>query len=166
MITPIYKSGQKLDLCNYRPISLLSVLSKLFEKIIHDQVSMFMKENGLSSNCQHGFRQLHSTVTSLISLTDLWFSNIDRKKVNISVFLDLKKAFDTVDHDLLMGGSSKLAACGITGGGGGSSVVLILLKEERTLLPDYWRKIESSGYTVWDTSGFMPWAPFIHYLCK
>ena len=113
MITPIYKSGQKLDLCNYRPISLLSVLSKLFEKIVHDQVSKFMKENGLFSNCQHGFRQLHSTVTSLIGLTDLWFSNIDRKKVNISVFLDLKKAFETVDHDLLM---SKLAACGITGG--------------------------------------------------
>ena len=105
LITPIYKSGQKLDLCNYRPISLLSVLSKLFGKIVHDQVSMFMKE--------HGFRQLHNTVTSLTGLTCLWFSNIDRKKVNISVFLDLKKAFDTVDHDLLM---SKLAACGITGG--------------------------------------------------
>ena len=84
MITPIYKSGQKLDLCNYRPISLLSVLSRLFEKIVHDQVSMFMKENGLFSNCQHVFRQLHSTVTSLLGLTDLRFSNIDRKKVNIS----------------------------------------------------------------------------------
>ena len=56
MITPIYKSGQKLDLCDYKSISLLSVLSKLFEKIVHDQVSMFMKENGLFSNCQHGFR--------------------------------------------------------------------------------------------------------------
>ena len=66
---------------------------------------MFMKE--------HGFRQLHNIVTSLTGLTYLWFSNIDRNKVNISVFLDLKKAFDTVDHDLLM---SKLAAYGITGG--------------------------------------------------
>ena len=70
-----------------------------------------MKENGLFSNCQHGFRKLHSTVTSLLPLTDLRFSNIDREKVNISVFLDLKKAFDTVDNDLLM---SKLAAYGIT----------------------------------------------------
>ena len=66
MITPIYKSGGKLDLCNYKSISLLSLLPKLFEKIVHDQVSMFMKENGLFSNCQHGFRQLHSTVTSLL----------------------------------------------------------------------------------------------------
>ena len=54
------------------------------------------------SHCQHGFRQLHSTVTSLLNVTELWFSNIDRKKVNMSVFLDLKKAFDTVDHDLLL----------------------------------------------------------------
>ena len=87
-----------------------------------------MKENELFSNCHHGFRQLHSTVTSLLGVTDMWLSSIDRRKVNISVFLDLKKAFDTVDHDLLM---SKLAAYGITGGegggqGGGSQVVLIL----------------------------------------
>ena len=56
MITSINKSGQKLDLCNYRPISLLSVLLKLFEKTVHDQVSTFMRENGLFSSCQHGFR--------------------------------------------------------------------------------------------------------------
>ena len=112
MITPIYKSGQKADLCSYRPISVLSVLSKLFEKNVHDQVSMFMKDNELFSQCQRGFRQLHSTVTSLLGVTDLWFSNIDRKLENISVFLYLKKAFDAVDHDLRMW---KLAACGITG---------------------------------------------------
>ena len=103
---------------NYRPIFVLSVLSKLFEKIVHDQVSTFMKENEHFSNCHHGFRQLHSTVTSLLGVTDMWLSSIDRRKVNISVFLDLKKAFDTVDHDLLM---SKLAAYGITGGGGGGA---------------------------------------------
>ena len=90
MITPIHKSGQKFELSNYRPISVLSVLSKLFEKIVHDQVSTFMKENELFSNCHHGFRQLHSTVTSFLGVTDMWLSSIDRKKVNMSVFLDLK----------------------------------------------------------------------------
>ena len=66
-------------------------------------------------------------------------SSIDRKKVNISVFLDLKKVFDIVDHVLM----SKLAAYGITGGPViTSSVVLILPKEERTILPNQWSKIE------------------------
>ena len=113
MVTPIFKKGQKSDLCNYRPISVLSVLSKLFEKIVLDQVSTFMKDHGHFSHCQHGFRQLHSTVTSLLNVTELLFSNIDRKKVNISVFLDRRKVFDTVDHDLLL---AKLAVYGIIGG--------------------------------------------------
>ena len=112
MVTPIFKKGQKSDLCNYRPISVLSVLSNLFEKIVHDQVSTFMNDHGHFSHCQRGFRQLHSTVTSLLNVTELWFSNIDRKKVNMSVFLDLKNAFDTVDHDLLL---AKLAVYGIVG---------------------------------------------------
>ena len=71
-----------------------------------------MKDHGHFSHCQHGFRQLHCTVTLLLNVTELWFSNIDRKKVNMSVFLDLKKAFDTVDHDLLL---AKLAVYCIVG---------------------------------------------------
>ena len=80
---------------------------------MHDQVSKFMEDHGLFSHCQHGFRQLHSTVTSLLNVTESWFSNIDRKRVSMSIFLDLKKAFDTVDHDLLL---AKLAVYGIVGG--------------------------------------------------
>ena len=79
MVSLIFKTGQKSDLCNYRPISVLSVLSKLFEKSVHDQVSTFMKDHGHFAHCQHGFRQIHSTVTSLLNVTESWFSNIDKK---------------------------------------------------------------------------------------
>ena len=75
MITLIHKSRKKFELSNYKPISVLSVLSKLFEKIVHDQVSTFMRENELFSNCHYGFRQLHSTVTSLLGVTDMAFQH-------------------------------------------------------------------------------------------
>ena len=79
MTAPINKSGQRFDFYSYRPSSVLLTVN-LFKKIVHDGVSMFIKENGLFSNYQHDFRQLHSTVTSLLGVTDSWFSRINRKQ--------------------------------------------------------------------------------------
>ena len=111
-ITPIYKSGAKDDTNNYRPISILSVLSKLYEKIAHDQLIDFLQSNKKLTKNQFAFRKLHSTITSLIGVSDHWYSNIDNKKANFALFLDLKKAFDTVDHEILI---SKLAKYGVKG---------------------------------------------------
>ena len=80
---------------------------------MHDQISTFMKDHGLFPHFHHGFRQLHGIVTSLLNLTELWFPDIDRKKVSVSVFLDLKKVLHKVDHDLLQ---AKLAVYGVVGG--------------------------------------------------
>ena len=111
-ITPIYKSGAKDDTYNYRPISILSVLSKLYEKIAHDQLIDFLQSNKKLTQNQFAFRKLHSTITSLIGVSDHWYSNIDNKKANFALFLDLKKAFDTVDHEILV---SKLVKYGVIG---------------------------------------------------
>ena len=87
---------------NYRPISIIPVVAKVFERIIYDQAHCFLTKYDLLSNCQSGFRSLHSTVSALLEATNSWAYNIDQGNVNAVVFLDLKKAFDTVDHSILL----------------------------------------------------------------
>ena len=100
-VTPIFKDGDKTEKSNYRPISVLLVISRLFEKLVFDQLYQYMKENGLFSPDQSGFLRLHSTLTCLLKNTDDWYSCLDLGRLVGLVFIDLKKAFDTVDHDIL-----------------------------------------------------------------
>ena len=78
-ITPIYKSGARNEENNYRPISVLSVFSKLFEKVVHDQLSDFLLSTRKLTMSQFAYHKLHSTITSLISVSDYWYENIDKK---------------------------------------------------------------------------------------
>ena len=111
-VTPLFKQGESSDLNNYRPISVISVVAKVFGRIVYDQLYNLLNSEEIISKQQSGFRSLHSTVTALLEATDSWAFNIDRGYVNAVVFLDLKKAFNTVDHEILL---TKMNRCGIQG---------------------------------------------------
>ena len=87
---------------NYRPISLLSVFSKLIEKIMHARLYAFAIKNNIIFKSQYGFQKNMSTLHSLIEITEKIRNTIENKKYGCGVFIDLKKAFDTVNHDILL----------------------------------------------------------------
>ena len=101
-VTPIFKKGIKTDPENYRPISVLPVVAKIFEKLVFNQFYEYLNNNSLLTSCQSGFRSLHSTLTALLEATDNWSVNIDNGFLNGVIFIDLKKAFDTIDHDIVL----------------------------------------------------------------
>ena len=99
--SPIFKDGDKIEKSNYCPISVLSVISRLLEKLVFGQLYQYMKDNGLFSPYQSWFLRLHSTLTYLLENADDWYNGLHLGGLVGLVFIDLKKAFDTVDHDIL-----------------------------------------------------------------
>ena len=109
-VIPVFKSGKSEDLDNYRPISVLPIISKILERAVQEQLYVYLTTHQLLNPYQCGFRRFHSTETAAISLTDTIRRNIDQKLLTGAVFVDLRKAFDTIDHHLLL---AKLNSYGI-----------------------------------------------------
>ena len=109
-VTPIFKKGNKCEAGNYRPISLTSVVIKILEKIIRDRITLFLDTHNLILNTQHGFRNNRSCLTNLLEFYNYVFSNYDERIPSDIIYLDFKKAFDTVPHKRLL---IKLKAHGI-----------------------------------------------------
>ena len=109
-VTPIFKTGSKTDLNDYRPISVIPAVAKIFEKIVYDQLYNYLNVNHLLTSCQSGFRSLHSTLTALLETSNNWCVNVDKGLLNGVIFIDLKKAFDTIDHEIIL---QKLAKYGV-----------------------------------------------------
>lgn len=111
-VIPIYKCGDRYQFTNYRPISLLSQFSKILEKLYVERLDSFIDKHHLLSNQQYGFRSGRSTSMAVMELVEQISTAIDNREHMVGVFIDLKKAFDTIDHEILL---RKLERYGIRG---------------------------------------------------
>ena len=98
----VHKGDVKTDPSNFRPISILPIPMKIFEKIVHDQVSTFIKENTFLNDTQSGFRKLFSTTIAVLDVSENILEQLDKNNFVGAVLIDLKNAFDTVDHKILL----------------------------------------------------------------
>ena len=111
-ITPIYKGGAHSDLGNYRPISILPTFSKIYEKVVYAQLDKYIAKNNILNNSQYGFRNKMSTTHAITNHLTYLYDKLEHDNFVMSIFVDFKKAFDCVDHDILL---SKLRYYGIRG---------------------------------------------------
>ena len=111
-VTPIHKGGDVNVFGNYRPISILSILSKILERIMHTRLTSFITKFNILYSSQYGFRPGHSTADALLEVTEAIRTSLNNKKQPLSIMLDFRKAFDTVNHKMLL---MKLERYGIRG---------------------------------------------------
>jgi len=111
-VIPIFKKGDPTNLNNYRPISLLPVLSKVFEKVMNNQLNEMLEKNNLIDPNQYGFRSGHSTEDAIMKFVDHLEKEMIKNKHVVSIYIDVSKAFDSCDHSIII---SKLKRLGLTG---------------------------------------------------
>ena len=101
-VAPIFKNGPADESCIYRPISVLPVVSRLFEKLIYDQLYQYLDSNKLVFEKQSAYRRMHSVLSCLLKCTSDWYLNLEGDKYTAATFVDLKKGFDTINHGIFL----------------------------------------------------------------
>ena len=98
----IYKTEDKRKCENYRPVSILPIVSKVFEREVFNQVYRYISENSLLSKFQSGFCPKHSTLFALLQMCDDWLQNMVNGNLNCVVLLDVRRAVDSINHEILL----------------------------------------------------------------
>ena len=137
---PIHKGDDPLNPSNYRPISILNFTSKIFEKLLHTRLITYLDKNKLLYKNQYGYRKNHSTSHAVLNVTELIHTAISSNEYTIAMFLDLSKAFDTVDKNIL---TEKLYSYGL-----GENVIKLInnyMSERRMYIPNYCNKTNANN---------------------
>ena len=112
-VIPLYKGGDKSTTGNYRPVSVLPILSKVFERVVFNQLYYFLEKYSLLNGSQYGFRAKMSTSLAVMDQLKYVYENLDSGATVISLFLDFSKAFDCIDHTILLGKLYRYGVCDI-----------------------------------------------------
>ena len=154
-VIPFHKGGSMQDINNFRPISLLSIFDKIIEKLMHIKLYQFLEDNDIIYTNQYGFRKHMSTTHALVQITEKIKSSIEAGKVGVGIFIDLEKAFDTVNHDILL---MKLDHYGVRGTANEWFRSYLSNRKQYVFL------MVMHMYFVWCSSRLGPWTTSFSYL--
>ena len=102
VVTPLHKKDDPSVVANFRPVTLVPVVSKIFERLVHEQLTCYLRENHIFSEDQYGFMSEHSTCTALLTVTDEIFNGMDRSEISLLTLIDLSRCFDVISRDMLL----------------------------------------------------------------